>query len=123
VNYDVATQAYNIFIFDFVYQTALGIQNTINVPEKFSLFQNYPNPFNPVTTITWQVAERGYTTLKIYDILGNEIKTLINEEQSSGKYEITFDASEFSSGVYFYKLNAISNNAEYFGVKKLMILK
>ncbi len=91
--------------------------------ETFNLMQNYPNPFNPVTTISWQLAERSHTTLKIYDVLGNEIKTLVNEDQSQGNHEITFDASGFSSGAYFYKLSAISNNKEHSVAKKLMILK
>jgi len=91
--------------------------------ETFNLMQNYPNPFNPSTTISWQLAERSNTTLKIYDVLGNEVKTLVNEEQSEGIHQITFDASGFSSGVYFYKINAISDNKEYSAVKKLMILK
>lgn len=74
------------------------------VPADFNLFQNYPNPFNPSTIISWQSPESGYQTVKIYDVLGNEIMTLADGFKPAGHYEVTFNASELSSGIYFYQL-------------------
>jgi ligand-binding sensor domain-containing protein len=91
----------------------------IGLPEVFSLQQNYPNPFNPVTTITYQIPIEGLVTLKIYDILGKELTTLLNEEKQAGKYSIEFNASRLSSGVYLYELR--SN--EYKSTKKLLLMK
>jgi len=70
----------------------------------FDLKQNYPNPFNPVTNITYLLPEKGFVILKIYDVLGKEIETLVSEIQGAGKYSISFDAHEMASGVYIYKL-------------------
>ncbi len=76
----------------------------------FKLYQNYPNPFNPATTIGYQMPDAGYITLKIFDVLGNEISTLVNEYKPAGRYEVNFDASSagggLASGVYFYQLRA-----------------
>jgi hypothetical protein len=88
-------------------------------PENFSLSQNYPNPFNPVTKISFAIPKNNLVTLKIYDISGKEVATLINENMSAGEYEATFDASKLSSGVYFYKLTSGNFN----DVKKMMLLK
>lgn len=85
----------------------------------FSLEQNYPNPFNPTTSIEYQVSANENVTLKVYDLLGNEIITLVNEQKSPGIYETSFDASQLSSGVYFYKLN----NGGYTQTKKMLLLK
>jgi len=75
-----------------------------SIPQTFQLFQNYPNPFNPATKIEFQLANSGFVSLKVYNVLGNEIKTLINREMSAGNYEVTFDGSGFSSGIYFVRL-------------------
>ncbi len=72
----------------------------------YALSQNYPNPFNPSTQISYQIPNDGFVTFKIYDITGQEVKTLVNQAQSKGRYEINFDASNLSSGVYFYRLNS-----------------
>ncbi|MCH7963038.1 MAG: T9SS type A sorting domain-containing protein [Bacteroidetes bacterium] len=85
----------------------------------FELNQNYPNPFNPTTTIKFQIPESSFITIKIYDVLGNEITTLINEEKPAGVYEVEFDASVYSSGVYFYNLQA----GNFIDVKKMILLK
>ena len=90
-----------------------------NLVRSFTLFQNYPNPFNPVTTISYQLPETEKVTLKVYDILGQEVKTLINEEQKSGLYEVKLDASALSSGIYFYKLQA----GNFISTKKMILLK
>ena len=72
----------------------------------FELNQNFPNPFNPTTTISWQSAFAGHQTLKVYDVLGNEVATLVNEFRNAGSYEVDFNASKLSSGVYFYQMTA-----------------
>ena len=74
--------------------------------KNFELYQNYPNPFNPVTTIGYQIPSNTMVTLKVYNIIGQEISTLVSEYQSAGTYKVEFDASELNSGIYFYKLNA-----------------
>lgn len=89
------------------------------IPSKFSLNQNYPNPFNPVTKINYSIPKKGFVTLKIYNILGKEIKTLVNEVKSAGSYEVNFDATGYSSGVYFYR---IETNG-YSDTKSMMLLK
>ena len=85
----------------------------------FKLEQNYPNPFNPSTTIKFQIPETGFTSLKVYDVLGNEIITLVNEEKSAGEYQVEFDGSKLTSGIYFYQL--ISDN--YIQTRKLVLVK
>jgi gingipain R len=89
------------------------------IPNSFSLSQNYPNPFNPVTHLEFGISNLGFVTLKVYDILGNEVKTLVNESKPAGKYEVEFDGSNFSSGIYFYKLTA----GDFSEVKKMTLLK
>lgn len=76
------------------------------IPKAFNLEQNYPNPFNPNTNIRFSISESGFVTLKIYDILGREVSTLVNENLNAGKYDISFDASNLTSGVYYYTLTA-----------------
>ncbi|RPI72066.1 MAG: T9SS C-terminal target domain-containing protein, partial [Ignavibacteriales bacterium] len=93
--------------------------NEETIPVEFLLLQNYPNPFNPATTIKYDLPENNFTTLKVYDPLGNEIATLVNEEKPAGTYEVEFDASELSSGTYFYILQA----GEFTETKKLILLK
>ena len=85
----------------------------------YELKQNYPNPFNPFTSIQFQIVNQGMVTLKIYDMLGREVKTLVNEIKSPGKYVISFDASGLSSGVYFYKMTA----GEFTNVKRMVLIK
>lgn len=85
----------------------------------FSLSQNYPNPFNPLTRISWQTSDGVYQTLKVYDMLGNEITTLVNEYRPAGSYNVEFNANNLSSGVYFYKLVA----GNYTETKKMMLMK
>ena len=89
------------------------------MPKEFSLFQNYPNPFNPSTKIRFELPSSGYVSLKVYDELGREVATLVNEILKSGSYERTFDASDLVSGVYFYRLEA----GEYTQTNKLTVLK
>ena len=96
----------------------VGISNTNNViPEKFSLEQNYPNPFNPTTRINYELPITNYVSLKVYDALGNEVETLVNEHQNAGSYSVDFNAAALPSGIYFYKLVT-----EKFSETKKMIL-
>jgi phosphatidylserine/phosphatidylglycerophosphate/cardiolipin synthase-like enzyme len=89
------------------------------VPALYSLEQNYPNPFNPKTNIKYSIPENSFVTLKIYDLLGREIKTLVNQNQISGKYSITFDMSGFASGLYLYKMQA----GNFSDTRKMILVK
>ncbi|OGU46864.1 MAG: hypothetical protein A2000_10600 [Ignavibacteria bacterium GWB2_36_8] len=93
--------------------------NNKTYPTEFELKQNYPNPFNPNTTLSFVIGHLSFVTLKIYDILGKEIATVVSEEKSAGKYEIEFDGSNLSSGIYFYELKTRS----YTVTKKMVLLK
>jgi hypothetical protein len=98
----------------------LGIGNEMNnLPLQFSLHQNYPNPFNPVTSIQYVVGSLQFVTLKVYDVLGNELATLVNEEKPAGEYEVEFDGTNLSSGIYFYRIRAGS----YTETKKMVLLR
>ncbi len=99
-----------------------GVQPVSTVAESFSLSQNYPNPFNPSTTINFSIPKTGFVTLKVYDVNGREVKSLISENMNAGKYEVNANFSELNSGVYFYKLN-VSGDANYSDTKKLMLVK
>lgn len=90
-----------------------------NVITDYALDQNYPNPFNPATTISFALPKDGVVTLKIYDALGREVQTLVNEFKSSGRYTAEFDASRLASGIYIYKLVS----GDYSAVKKMMLVK
>lgn len=89
------------------------------IVNEFNLEQNYPNPFNPATQINYALAERSNVTIKVYDVLGNEIATLVNTTQEAGAYDVNFDASQLSSGLYIYTLNA----GNFTSSKKMMLLK
>jgi len=93
--------------------------NSDNIPRKFYLSQNYPNPFNPSTKISWQVPAGSWQTIKIYDVLGNEVATLVDEYKPAGNYEVEWNASGLPSGVYFYQLRA----GKYVDTKKMNLLK
>jgi len=98
---------------------SLEIEVGVNGPIEFSLFQNYPNPFNPSTTINYSIPELSYVTLKIYDVLGNEITTLVHQEKPVGSYKVEFNGTELPSGIYFYKL---STNG-FTETKKMLFMK
>ena len=89
------------------------------IPKQFSLSQNYPNPFNPATTIKFALPKDVNVTLKIYDLLGREVKTLVNEIKKSGYYEVSFDGSSLASGIYFYRLEA----GTFVDTKKMVLVK
>jgi len=96
-----------------------GIVEVEIAPTEFSLAQNYPNPFNPITAISYQLPMNSFVTLKVYDVLGNEVATLVNEEKSAGVHEVEFNATELGSGVYFYTLKA----DEFLSTKKMILLR
>jgi hypothetical protein len=83
-----------------------SVNDEINIPESFNLYQNFPNPFNPTTTIQYSIPQRSNVTLKVYDVLGNEMATLVNEEKERGMYTINFDALPFATGIYLYRMKA-----------------
>ncbi|MBP9096830.1 MAG: T9SS type A sorting domain-containing protein, partial [Ignavibacteria bacterium] len=93
----------------------------IGVPKKFVLNQNYPNPFNPATKITFEIPKDEYISLRLYDISGREITSLINTNLSAGYHTVALNAADYnlSSGIYFYKLNS----ADYSVIKKMILLK
>jgi hypothetical protein len=86
---------------------------------QFKLSQNYPNPFNPATSIQYEISRKQFVILKVYDLLGREVTTLVDEEKPAGNYRVSFDGSDFSSGIYFYKLTA----GRFSETKKLVLLK
>jgi len=99
--------------------TSVGNDGQQETPLTYQLFQNYPNPFNPFTYIKFRVPSRGFVSLKVYDALGREVKTLINEQMNAGVYTVEFDAYALASGVYFYRLQAGS----FVEVKKMTVMK
>ncbi|MDP2366422.1 MAG: T9SS type A sorting domain-containing protein [Ignavibacteria bacterium] len=100
-----------------------GVEETNLTVNNFSLSQNYPNPFNPSTKISWQSPVSGHQSLKVYDVLGDEVATLLNEEKAAGTYEVTFNAAAatggLASGIYFYRLTA----GNFIETKKMILLK
>ena len=105
--------------FDGTFEYSNEIEVDVRLLDKFNLEQNYPNPFNPTTKINWQSPVSSRQVLKVFDVLGNEIKTLVNEEKEAGYHSVDFNASEPPSGVYFYKLSAGS----YVETKKMVLLR
>jgi hypothetical protein len=91
----------------------------IDIVEEYYLQQNYPNPFNPSTKIKYQIPETGFVSLKVIDVLGNEVVDLVNENKSTGSYEVKFDASDLPTGVYFYTLRA----GDFVNTKKMLLIK
>jgi hypothetical protein len=96
-----------------------SVEEDYSIINFYELYQNYPNPFNPVTTIKYQIPKSGIVSLKVYNILGKEIKTLVNDEKTKGRYEIRFDASNLASGVYIYRIQV----NDYVSVKKMILVK
>ena len=114
-----------------IYKTTNGgltfAESTINViPDKYSLSQNYPNPFNPTTKISFALPKQGLVTIKVFDMLGKEIETLVNESLKPGKYEAAFDGSSYPSGVYFYRLTISHGGSSTDGfteTKRMVLIK
>ena len=95
------------------------MKQTEGLPDKYTLTQNYPNPFNPVTEISYSVPFSGPISLKVYDLLGAEVSTVVDKIQDAGFYTAQFDGSHLSSGVYFYRLTSQENTI----TKKLILMK
>lgn len=111
-NYDTESSLAKMNYKQINYQGSLAVK-------EYALAQNYPNPFNPTTTINYQIKEDGLVTLKLYDILGAEVKTLVNEEKSQGRYVYNFNGSNLASGVYIYQLRV----NDFVSSKKMMLVK
>jgi hypothetical protein len=107
-----------MYNFDSVNTVLNGIHNNI-APVKFSLYQNYPNPFNPETNIKFELDKESFISMKIYDIIGREVETLVNQNYTRGTHIINWNASRFASGVYFYRMEAGDNVS----VKKMVLIK
>ncbi|MBK7629452.1 MAG: T9SS type A sorting domain-containing protein [Ignavibacteriales bacterium] len=115
-NYVQNAQAY--FNNNFTNGTVSDVDD-FSIVTGYNLYQNFPNPFNPSTKIIWQSPVAGHQTLKVFDVLGNEVATLVDEVKPAGIYEVNFDASALSSGVYFYRLTAGS----FIQTKKMILSK
>ena len=92
-------------------------------PKEYKLEQNYPNPFNPTTKIQYQLPFNSKVTLKVYDILGEEVSTLVNEVQDAGYKEVSFDGSNYASGIYIYRITAQNKGNTFTSVKKMVMVK
>jgi hypothetical protein len=114
-SYQVQSGFWNVYYQDVI----VDIEDEEVLPIVYKLEQNYPNPFNPSTVIKFAVPERCIVLIKIYDILGNEILTLVNEEMESGWYQKVFNASGYSSGMYIYRMQA----GNYVSTKKMLLVK
>ncbi|HPS64706.1 MAG TPA: T9SS type A sorting domain-containing protein, partial [Ignavibacteria bacterium] len=102
------------------YISSISVKNiSTEVPSRFELMQNYPNPFNPATTIKFALPKSEFVRIRIYDILGKEVATLVNEQLQAGYFEYNFNASNLSSGMYFYKIDA----GVYSDIKKMVLVK
>ena len=99
--------------------TSIGEERINRIPSEYFLSNNFPNPFNPSTTIRYSIPQSTNVTIKVFDILGNEIETLVNKEKPTGTYELTWYAENLPSGIYFYQLK--SDN--YLETKKMILLK
>ena len=98
-----------------------GFSNSSSeIPDEYFLSQNYPNPFNPVTNLEFGISKLGFVSLKIYDVLGNEVANLVSKNKQAGKYEVEFDGSDFPSGIYFYRLEVDGNHID---TKRMILLK
>ncbi len=105
--------------FDGTFEYSNTIEVEVSIPTRFSLNQNFPNPFNSVTSIQYAIANKQFVTLKVYDILGKEIATLVNENKEAGNYSVDFNAAELPSGVYIYQLST----ADFTQIKKMILTK
>jgi len=105
--------------YDFTWNDYTSVENSNVSVQSFELFQNYPNPFNPATKIRYEIPERSFVTLKVYDVLGKELAILVNEEKLNGSYEVEFKGGVLASGIYYYKITA----GDFIQTKKMVLLK
>jgi len=117
---------YQGFWYMYYEDVIVTVEDDLTIPASFKLEQNYPNPFNPTTIIKFGVPVRSNVIIKIYDLLGSEVKTIANEEMDAGWYERTFNAAGLASGVYIYRIEAapLENQSEIFvSIKKMLLIK
>ena len=103
----------------FSYSSSFINSLSVATPTDFALSQNYPNPFNPSTINQFDIPKASFVTLRVYNILGQEVMTLVNEDKKVGRYEVEFNAPTLSSGIYFYRLRA----GEHVSTRKFVLLK
>jgi hypothetical protein len=121
---------------NFSFSSVTDVEPELVLPQSYNLEQNYPNPFNPSTKISYTIPtlpvsspfakgkiDEGFVTLKVYDILGNEVAVLVDEQKEAGSYSVTFDAGSLASGIYIYKLSAIGGTDSFVSTKKMVLLK
>ena len=108
-----------VYIYSYEKIDAIHEEGKSSKPDMFKLLQNYPNPFNPSTVIEYQLPKDAHVSIRVYDILGREIATLVDGEHTAGYHEITFNGSRFASGVYFYRLTAPGVNQ----INKMLMIK
>lgn len=89
-----------------VAEVSITVDDLSSIPNELALAQNYPNPFNPTTTISYEIPNAGFVSLKVYSLIGQEVATLVNGEMGAGNHQVTFDASELSSGIYLVRLQS-----------------
>ena len=118
LNFEIMSNGWTYWT-DKISQAITGIDEVMHTPINYNLFQNYPNPFNPVTTIKYSIPQAAFVSLKVYDVLGREVVALVNGKKTAGNYQVSFDASNLSSGVYLYKIKAGS----FVQTKKMVLLK
>jgi len=110
-NVIISDMSTGLYVLDFLGDNTTSTNDISNQPVEFELKQNYPNPFNPSTKIKYEISEGSFVTLKIYDVLGNEVVNLVNEEKPAGNYEVTFDADDLPSGIYLARLTESNNTS------------
>lgn len=117
----IACGSKGLILFSYPPGKSTNVKNNSNndVPSSYFLYQNYPNPFNPTTSIKYSVSSNQNVRLFVYDILGKEVETLVNEKQSPGMYEVTFDGSKFASGIYFYQMKT----GDFIEAKRMVLIK
>ena len=101
-----------------------GLTSNEILPKEFSLYQNYPNPFNPTTLLRFDVPKKANVTLKIFDVLGREVSTLVNKNLDAGRFSYEFKSNSLQSGIYFYRMTAeASDGSTFTSMKKMILMK
>lgn len=125
IDYLVFLNPWNGFVFDIIDDfedaTITDVGKEVAIPTSYSLSQNYPNPFNPSTTIHYNLSKSAFVTLKVFDVLGREVETLVNEEKSVGEHTVKFNGSHLSSGMYFYQITI--GHGQFVQTKKMILMK
>ncbi len=118
LNFEIMSDGWTYWT-DKISQAITGIDEVMHTPINYNLFQNYPNPFNPVTTIKYSIPQAAFVSLKVYDVLGREVASLVNDKKSAGNYKVKWNAKNFTSGIYFYRIEAGS----FVQTNKMILLK